>query len=331
MSYQTLMTLKNKNFSGKRILVIGAGWMSKQYCMALKQLRIKDVCIISRSEKSSMECCREFGFKPFHGGYKKCLMGMETFDLVIVATQVNELVPAALSAIENGNLKILIEKPGSLYAKDLKLLEKKARDAQATVRVAYNRLLYPNYWKLKELIGQEGGITSCRYTFTELIRGIDFNKESKNVYERWGIANSLHVISMAHSLIGMPKKFLAYHQGRLSWHPSGSRFAGAGITEQGILFSYHADWESGGRWGIETMTSENAYRLLPLEGLFRCKKGTFNWEEVAFESPFPDVKSGVAEEIAIMLSPRMENDLPLVSLKKAGDYIELAEKIFGYK
>jgi hypothetical protein len=27
----------------------------------------------------------------------------------------------------------------------------------------------------------------------------------QDVYQRWGIANSLHVIAMAHTLIGMPK------------------------------------------------------------------------------------------------------------------------------
>ena len=154
----------------------------------------------------------------------------------------------------------------------------------------YNRLVYPNLWKLKELVQSEGVITSCRYTFTELVHTINFNNNRNDVYERWGISNSLHIISMAHDLIGLPKKIDPYQFGKLKWHPSGDRFVGAGVTQENIPFSYHADWSSAGRWGIEIMTPQNAYRLIPLEQLYRCKKGAFDWELVETTTVFPGVK-----------------------------------------
>ena len=40
----------------------------------------------------------------------------------------------------------------------------------------------------------------------------------------------------------------------LDWHSSSSQFCGSGITDKGALFSYSADWESPGRWGIEIKT-----------------------------------------------------------------------------
>ena len=148
--------------------------------------------------------------------------------------------------------------------------------------------------------------------------------------ERWGIANSLHVISMAHYLIGLPKEMQAYQYGKLDWHPSGDRFVGAGVTNENVSFSYHADWSSAGRWGIEIMTPQNAYRLIPLEQLCRCKKGTFNWDIIETTSAFPDVKQGIAEEVAIMLDPELEKTVPLAIIEKVAEYTKLAEEVLGY-
>lgn len=58
---------------------------------------------------------------------------------------------------------------------------------------------------------------------------INFNNNQTDVYERWGIANSLHVISMANDLIGLPKEMQSYRFGKLDWHPSGDRFVGSGV------------------------------------------------------------------------------------------------------
>jgi len=117
----------------------------------------------------------------------------------------------------------------------------------------------------------------------------------------------------------------------LDWHPSGSIFVGSGISNQNIPFSYHGDWTSSGRWGIEVMTRKNAYRLIPLEDLFVCKKGSVKWEKVHFQRSFPEAKPGLAEEIALMLSTDKSDPLDLPSLKNAAQLNKFAEKIFGYK
>jgi hypothetical protein len=78
------------------------------------------------------------------------------------------------------------------------------------------------------------------------------------------------------------------------------------------------------------MTPQNAYRLIPLEKLFRCPKGSVNWEPVEIESAFPTVKEGVAEEIAVMLDKRLETDIPLMQLPMAAESVSLAENMFGY-
>ncbi|MCK5375199.1 MAG: Gfo/Idh/MocA family oxidoreductase [Alphaproteobacteria bacterium] len=330
MPYKTLLSIKDRDFSDKKVLVIGAGWMAEQYCQALAQMGIRNVCVVSRSEKSVRICCKKFGFQPFHGGYEKCLPELGTFGLVIVATPVHELKPAAMRAVECGNKNILVEKPASLYSSELFEWAKQSDVLNARIRIAYNRLAYPNLWKLKELVQSEGGVTSCRYTFTELVHTINFNNNEPDVYQRWGISNSLHVISMAHELIGMPEEIRTFCFGELEWHPSGSCFVGGGYTHKNIPFSYHADWQSAGRWGIEVMTPQNAYRLIPLEQLYQCRKGSFNWELVETTSAFPELKQGIAEQTAIMLCPEMEQVIPLVTIAQAAEYTKLAEQIFGY-
>jgi hypothetical protein len=44
-------------------------------------------------------------------------------------------------------------------------------------------------------------------------------------------------------------------------------FVGSGITEDGVLFSYHANWESAGRWGVEVNTAKRKLAFRPLEQL----------------------------------------------------------------
>ena len=78
------------------------------------------------------------------------------------------------------------------------------------------------------------------------------------------------------------------------------------------------------------MTPQNAYRLIPLEQLYRCKNGTFKWELVETKTAFLDVKQGVAEEVVIMLDPELEKMIPLVTIEKTAGYAVLAERILGY-
>ena len=304
--------------------------MGKEFPKALLAMNILNFTIVTASEGTAMDCRSTFGCRTISGGYQTAVLEGDIYDLVIIATPIHEQIPAIRHVIYCGNTNILVEKPCSVYSNELHTLADELQDSGVRVRIGYNRRSYPNVWKLKEMAEADGGITSCRYTFTELLHTIIFSNNRSNVYERWGITNSLHVISTALFLIGMPSELSTYHLGGLSWHRSASRFVGAGMTEKSIPFSYHADWDSAGRWGIAVMTPKNAYRLIPLEQLYRCQKGTFDWELIETSPAFPDVKQGVAEEIAIMFYPELEQSIPLVNLHNAAEYTKLAEQIFGY-
>jgi len=327
-SYEILTSIDSLDFQDKTVLILGAGWMARQYAIALKEMNVKDVTIFSRNKEKVISLCNEFGFKPFFGDPEEIISKISKKDLTVISTSVNSLIPMTKFAIQNGQKNILVEKPGSLYYDKLLELQKISEDTR--IRIAYNRLTYPNLHKLKKMVLKEGGISSCNFTFTERVQSIDFKKEDSDVYSRWGISNSLHIISMVFDLIGFPKEFLFYQSGKLEWHPTGSIFVGSGLSENNIPFSYHADWGSSGRWGIEIMTNENSYRLISLEELSVCRKNSFEWEKINFDVSFPIAKQGVCEEIAVMLHEKLEEKIPLVTLNKAAKFNQMAEKILGY-
>ena len=89
-------------------------------------------------------------------------------------------------------------------------------------------------------------------------------EKSSGVKERLLLVNSTHVIDLVFDLIGLPAegKWHGWHVGSLDWHPASARFHGAGLSEL-VFLSYHADWESAGRWAVEISTRKNKYILRP--------------------------------------------------------------------
>ena len=326
--YETLKKINSYSLDNKSVLIIGGGYMGKEYAHVLEQLGINDVTIVTKSPKQASDFSAKFDYTILDGGFEKQLSSVGKKDLVIIAIPTELLISATKLAIKTGQTRILLEKPGSLFHKELFSLNEIID--QQKVRIGYNRLLYPNFHKIKQLAKNEGGITSCKFDFTEWIHKIPFGVYQQDEYTLWGISNSLHVISMAFELIGMPKEIASFQFGKLDWHTSGSIFVGAGMSEENIPFSYHANWESSGRWMVEIMTKENSYRLMPLEKIFVCKKGTVEWKTVDFQVAFQELKFGIAEEVVAMLDDELEDEIGMVTLEKAIEYNKLAEKIFGY-
>lgn len=328
ISYTWLENIHEQNFKKKSVILIGTGLIAQQYAIALNQMKINNVQIVSNSKQKGNKFCKQFGFKNhLFGGYEKNLKNLDKADLVIVSLPIHLLANTTKKLLKNNFTNLLIEKPGSLYSSDLLQLSKSITNQN--VRIGYNRLLYPSFLKLKSILSDEE-ISSCYFDFTEWVHKIIFNKYPSDVYQRWGISNSLHLISMAFELIGMPKKMTTYKSGKLDWHKSGSVFVGSGISKFKIPFTYHANWESAGRWVIEIMTKKGKYRLSPLEKLHFCKLGETIWEEIPLYTPFPKSKTGLSEEIASMLSDDKEVREYLPSLKKSADYNKIACKVFGY-
>ena len=324
--YNWLINIKNLNFSGKSVLLIGTGIISEQYAMALTKLGVKNVTVVTNTEQSLENFCAKFNYQGFSGGYEKNLAKIDCCDLVIVATPITKLLPCTTYAISKGQKNFLVEKPGTLYKSEFENFIKLENNIQ--IKIGYNRLVYPNFIKLKSILDTEK-ISSCIFTITERSKQISSLDKDPEVLNRWGISNTLHVLSMVVNLIGFPDKITSYANGTLPWHSSGSKFVGGGISEKNIPFSFHGDWESQGGWSIEIITNKNRYRLNPLETISYLNQDG-HWEKIDFDLSFPNLKFGLAEEIAIMLTENQIYSERLVSIDYAIELNSLAEKIFHY-
>ena len=322
--------ISETDFSDCTSTVVGYGSMGKQYVKALRTLGVGRIFVSSRSYGPLQELWGIDGVGAIAGGFERLERRPQKDELGIVATSADSLIPAAEHMVSLGYRRLLIEKPVSLWSGEIEELAGRLEHQDIEVACAYNRVAYPSFLEAQARTSGEGGITSCTYDFTEIIRPDWTERFTAEELARWGIANSLHVMSMAHGLIGLPETWEGRRIGGLSWHPVGNVFVGSGISDRGIPFSYHADWGSKGRWSVEVHTLEASYRLCPMEKLYRKPTATGDWEEVPIVAFAPDVKVGFVEEVAAMLSPAFRPFIDLVSLRDAVELTKYGEDVFGY-
>ena len=122
----------------------------------------------------------------------------------------------------------------------------------AQVWIAYNRRFYASTLRAEEMIAEDGGVTSFHFEFT-----------------KWS-AKSKQKAPVSHGSLGSREFFSCVGPGvslrlwsQKNWR-DGREAALIGIQRHpeelwgksgpGALFSYFADWEAPGRWGVVVMT-----------------------------------------------------------------------------
>lgn len=312
--------------------VVGYGFVGQQYVKALRALGVRRIRVCTRSAERVTPLRGDPDIELLTGGFEGMTTMSTPGELAIIGTPTAYLIEAVHKLCDLGFRRLLIEKPVALSADEIERLTENLNQRGVEAAVAYNRVAYPAYHEIRARVAREGGVTSCTYTFTEMIKPNWQETFPPEELARWGIANSLHVMSMAHSLIGLPREYHAHHvrNGRIAWHPAGDVFVGAGVSEYGIPFSYHADWGSTGRWSIELHTQVSSYLLRPLEEVRRRTAPLTEWEKLPLEVFAPDVKPGFAEEVAAMLHPTLQAHIPLFSLSRAAALTRFGEQVFGY-
>lgn len=259
------------------IYLIGTGPMSQAYAQVLKFLK-KDFIVIGRGEASAEKFNEVINVQPFVGGLDLFLKKhhFSNEDHVILATGTEALMPTLKQVLISGAGSVLIEKPAALSIEELLENEKFLNPFADNIFVAYNRRFYASVQEALKLIEADGGLESMHFEFTEWAHKIEPLVKAPGVKENWFFANSTHVVDLAFFIAGKPKHWNAYTlPGKLNWHPK-TKFAGAGITEKGVLFSYNSNWESAGRWGIELMTYNRKIILKPLEDVQIQMKGSID-------------------------------------------------------
>ncbi|WP_252973518.1 hypothetical protein [Vibrio navarrensis] len=172
-------------------------------------------------------------------------------------------------------------------------------------------------------------MTSFNFELTEWAHVIEKIDKPKEVLNKWFLANSTHVADLAFYLGGKPRDICCFVQGSLYWHQAGSVFSGAGMTEQGALFNYAANWESAGRWSVEVLTKENRYVFRPMEALQVQKRGTIPLVPVEVDDALDkEFKPGLFKQVEAFLD---DDARLLCSLEEQCSLFPIYEKMAGYQ
>ena len=249
------------------VLIIGAGLMTIEYIKVLDDLKIA-YTIVGRGEDSAKQFKEKTNKDCFVGGLQKFINENDCtkYSHAIVVTGVEALYNNTKHLIEIGIKNILVEKPGAMLSSEIEDLVLVAKQKSINCYIAYNRRCFQSVQKAKEIIKEDGGVTSFHFEFTEWAHVIEPLKTDITIKNKWFLANSSHVVDLAFFLGGKPKQLSAYKSGSIAWH-SYAKYSGAGITHDDSVFSYHANWLAPGRWSVEIMTAKHRLYFKPMESL----------------------------------------------------------------
>jgi len=307
--------------------LVGAGAIAVAHARVMTALSV-DFTVIGRGDKSADMFTNETGIPVETGGLTKALAKGISPKIAVLALPVTELADAALSLIEAGAQRILIEKPGSLSIESLMDIREAALATGCLVSIAYNRRFYESTRELHQIIKADGGVTSVFFEFNEPKQLMQSDSYPEEVRRRWFLANSTHVVDLVFHLCGQPTNWQSWSNGKLTGHPTSSRFAGAGTLESGALFSYLSDWEAPGRWGIEIMTLNHRLILRPMEKLHGMRHGSFDVQEVTLDDTLDTAfKPGFFRQMEAFLS--VDSSL-LCSVEEHIKNMDIYSKIANY-
>lgn len=289
-----------------KTLLIGCGPMAIEYAKVLKA-QDEEFITVGNTEKGAENFEKQIGEEVILGGIHLWLNNSTDLDKshykVIIAVNENLLGVITKSLIAEGFKDILVEKPGGLDINDIREVNSIAQTYHANVYVAYNRRFFSSVLKLKELIANDGAVKSFNFEFTEWGHSIKNLPQHKNILNEWFIQNSSHVIDLAFHVGGSPNDMKCYVSGGEEWHPKGTVFSGAGVSDKNALFSYNANWESAGRWWVEFLTIKNRYILKPMEQLFVQKRGSISVDQIELEDEFDrNFKPGLYKQVEAFLN-----------------------------
>jgi predicted dehydrogenase len=314
-----------------RCLIVGHGKMGQAHLNAVIALEPDALAVWAPNktfENFDFDCIQFFNknleeavqiFRPTHA---------------IIASPINTLIPISLQLIGLGVRHLLVEKPVTLNIREGAILTAAVKASGVSLYVGYNRRFYSSVRTALRLIADAGEeIESVFFEFNEAFPKSSVpSKYLSAVFERWVIANSMHVIDSALFPVGHPdpSSSVFYRSGGLIWHPAGSIFVGAGTTSLGKPFTYHANWETPGRWGFQWMTSSARYVFQPLEKLAVMRRGNFILEDVPLKDELDQLfKPGVyLQNRAFLFGGDQASEL--VSLEYALSLICLGKRIAGY-
>lgn len=251
----------------KKIWLVGTGNIAIDYAKVLDNLNAEYIAI-GRGKKNVDKFIAATQHDAIEGGLENFLNhNPEIPSHAIVAVNVESLSATASILLKYGIKTILLEKPGVCNPSEIHELVRLTREQNANVLLAYNRRFYASTLKAQEIIKEDGGVSSFVFEFTEWAHKITPIFDGGKRFQYWFLGNSSHVVDLAFYLGGSPVEMVSFTSGSIDWHPNAVVFAGAGKSDKGALFSYHANWKAPGRWFVEICTNKHRLYFKPMETL----------------------------------------------------------------
>lgn len=313
-----------------KVWLVGAGDMGIEYAKVLKDMNCEITCI-GNGNKSAARFEEAVNLPVIRGSLEAFINTKPILpDCAIVCVSVESLAQVTVDLINYNVKRILLEKPAGKNPDEILYVHECTKNKSTEIFLAYNRRFYASTIAAKKMIAEDGGLQSFNFEFTEwsnVIAGLD---KGDGVKDFWFLANSTHVCDLAFYLGGFPTEFTFYHSGEncLDWHKSAAIFAGAGFTDNKVLFSYQANWTAPGRWSVEFLTAKHRFILRPME-----KLQIQNLNSVAIE--FADIDYSLDEKYKPGLFLQVKNFLEsnvseLCSLDQHVKMLDVYRKIANY-
>jgi predicted dehydrogenase len=278
--------------------------MAVAYAVVLQAMGIP-FDVLGRGENSAARFAQATGIRPSVGGLEHFCAdrNLAHYNAAIIAVSVPNLANATTCLIDAGVPKLLVEKPAGIDVQEIERVSAEARRRGTAVFVGYNRRYLASVSAARELIAVDGGVTSFHLEFTELADNVSTAAKNQPILASWFLANSSHLIDLAFYLGGAPSSMTGFVGGNLPWHPAGSIFVGHGRSEGGALFSWHANWESGGRWSLDLRTARRRLLLQPLETLQVQEKGELAIRQMEVDATYDKkYKAGLYRQVEDFLA-----------------------------
>lgn len=289
----------------------------------------KNITVIGRSQDSAYKFEKVTGKKVVTGGLQAFIDSKPDLpESAIVCVSIEQLATAAKILMNYGVKKILLEKPGGVSNKEIQSVADTALASNSSIMIAYNRRYYASVLKAKEMIEADGGVSSFNFEITEWSHVIENHNKDVKTMHSWFLGNTSHVVDAAFFLCGTPVEISTFKKGTLSWHPSSSKFAGAGSTNKGALFSYCGNWEGPGRWSLDVITNVHRYIFRPFEQLHIQDIGSVAHRKVEINDAVEkDLKPGLYLQCKNFFDSNFEN---MCSIEEQVNLSSIYENMAGY-
>ena len=179
----------------KRVLIIGAGVIAKEYLKVIKMRKgIVVSCIFSRTYSKTLSLSKKFKIKKIFKTKNELAKNKDLFDAIIVAVNIENNLKI-LKFCLTLNKKILIEKPLALNFKQNKDLNKLDKYSKKNIFVAMNRRFFDSSLYLKRKLTKFSNqkriveVYDCQNE-----RYFDKKKFHPQVRKSLMYANSIHLI-----------------------------------------------------------------------------------------------------------------------------------------